>query len=147
MTNGRRTLFVATLVVAAFGLGALPAHAGGGHGHGHGHGGPNVVVSVGGPGYWYGPRGGYWGGPWGWRRPYYYAPYPTYYGYYPAPPVVYAPQPIVVQQPAPVYIEREPAPPPPPAESYWYYCPSRRGYYPTVDTCPEPWLKVAAETR
>ena len=29
-----------------------------------------------------------------------------------------------------------------PPESYWYYCPSARAYYPTAPTCPEPWIKV-----
>jgi hypothetical protein len=29
-----------------------------------------------------------------------------------------------------------------PAQSYWYYCSSARAYYPTVPTCPEPWLKI-----
>jgi hypothetical protein len=29
-----------------------------------------------------------------------------------------------------------------PAQSYWHYCPSARAYYPTVPTCPEPWVKV-----
>jgi len=27
-------------------------------------------------------------------------------------------------------------------EAYWYYCPSSKGYYPSVQTCPEPWVKV-----
>jgi hypothetical protein len=38
----------------------------------------------------------------------------------------------------PVYIEREPAASP----SYWYYCESAGAYYPSVASCPEPWLKV-----
>lgn len=149
MRNVRRLLLAGALAGIALALTAPPARAGGGHGHG----GPNVIVSVGPPGYWYG-RGGYWGGGYwgGWRRPYYAPyvyPYGGYYGYYGPPPVVYAPQPIVIQPPAPVYIEREPAPPAPPApvEAYWYYCPSRRAYYPAVGTCPEPWLKVAADSR
>lgn len=29
-----------------------------------------------------------------------------------------------------------------PAPAYWYYCPSYGRYYPTVPTCPEPWLPV-----
>ena len=28
-----------------------------------------------------------------------------------------------------------------PPESYWYYCPSARAYYPTAPSCPE-WIKV-----
>jgi hypothetical protein len=62
-----------------------------------------------------------WGPPW-----WYYDP-PPYY--------VYAPPP-VVQEP-PVYVER-PAPP----ESYWYYCPSTKAYYPSVPSCSEAWIKV-----
>jgi hypothetical protein len=30
-----------------------------------------------------------------------------------------------------------------PAQSYWYYCPSYGAYYPSVQTCPEPWVPVA----
>ena len=32
-----------------------------------------------------------------------------------------------------------------PAQSepaYWYYCDSAGGYYPDVETCPEPWVRV-----
>jgi hypothetical protein len=29
-----------------------------------------------------------------------------------------------------------------PPQSYWYYCPSAKAYYPTAPTCPEPWIKV-----
>jgi hypothetical protein len=36
----------------------------------------------------------------------------------------------------PVYIQRESP------QSYWYYCPSARAYYPNAATCPEEWLKV-----
>jgi 2-oxoglutarate decarboxylase len=31
---------------------------------------------------------------------------------------------------------------PAPADAFWYYCPSSKGYYPSVQTCPEPWVKV-----
>jgi hypothetical protein len=46
--------------------------------------------------------------------------------------------------PAPAYAPPVYAgPPPPPAPpSYWYYCPSARGYYPYVNACPEGWLTV-----
>jgi len=27
-------------------------------------------------------------------------------------------------------------------ESFWYYCSSAGAYYPTVSSCPEPWVKV-----
>jgi len=29
-----------------------------------------------------------------------------------------------------------------PSQAYWYYCFSTGAYYPTVPTCPEPWIKV-----
>ena len=58
----------------------------------------------------------FWWGPW-W--------------YYPPPP---APQ--VIVQPAPVIVEQ------PQAESYWYYCPGARAYYPTAPSCSEAWIKV-----
>ena|SRR6267378_4057770 len=31
------------------------------------------------------------------------------------------------------------------APSYWYYCPSYGAYYPSVASCPEPWVTVPAE--
>ena len=30
------------------------------------------------------------------------------------------------------------------APSYWYYCPSYDEYYPSVTSCPEPWVTVPA---
>jgi Spy/CpxP family protein refolding chaperone len=58
----------------------------------------------------------------------------TPYPYWDYPEPVYAPPPVVLEPP--VYIQQEPP-------AYWYYCPSARGYYPSVPTCPEPWLRVA----
>ena len=29
-----------------------------------------------------------------------------------------------------------------PPQSYWYYRPSAKAYYPTAPTCPEVWIKV-----
>jgi hypothetical protein len=94
-------------------------HSGGFHGgvHGgfHGHG----VVIV-------GPRWGWgWGPYWGWG------------GYYPPP--YYYPAPQVVVQPAPVYTD---SPAPAESESYWYYCPNTKAYYPSVPSCSEAWIKV-----
>lgn len=68
-----------------------------------------------------------------------YAPYGAPYWVYPPPYYVYAPPPVVVEEP-PVYIQREA----PLAPGYWYYCPSpnAQGYYPTVPSCPEPWIQV-----
>ncbi|MCX7898144.1 MAG: hypothetical protein N2441_09755 [Rhodocyclaceae bacterium] len=36
------------------------------------------------------------------------------------------------------------SPPPPPPTRYWYYCEPYRAYYPTVATCPTPWIAVPA---
>src|SRR5262249_33046524 len=43
--------------------------------------------------------------------------------------------------PAPVMVGDQPP------QSYWYYCPSAKGYYPTVPTCPEVWIKVPPRTQ
>jgi hypothetical protein len=69
-------------------------------------------------------------GPW-WGPGYPYAWYPPPY---------YGPPTVVVQEP-PTYVEQPPAAPAPP-QAYWYYCPSARGYYPTVQACSEAWVKV-----
>ena len=76
----------------------------------------------------------------------YWGPYP-YYGY-PPPYYVYRPPTVVVEEP-PVYVERPPAAPPAPSAStaYWYYCSSAQGYYPTVPSCPEEWIKVPERPR
>src|SRR5262245_14124180 len=86
----------------------------GGHGGFHGRG----VVVVG-PGCCWGP---WWWGGWGWPGP------------------VYV-QPQVVVQPAPVIIDRW-TQGSTPQESYWYFCPSTRAYYPNVSSCSEVWIKV-----
>jgi hypothetical protein len=121
-----RKLWAAALVTVALLLvHAEWSEAGGRHRH-HWHGGTRIFLGVG-PAFWYAP---------------YYAPYP--YWYYP-PYHVYTPPTVIVQDP-PVYVQQEPttaAPPAPPAaESYWYYCPGSREYYPRVPSCSEPWIKV-----
>lgn len=120
---------VSLLAMALLLVAVVPSHARSGF-HRGGSVRARVFVGVGpgwwGPGYW-GP--GYWGPP---------------YGYYP-PPYYVTPPPVVIQQP-PVYVE-QPAPPAPaqpaPPTAYWYYCSSAGAYYPSVGTCPEPWVKVA----
>jgi hypothetical protein len=100
-------------------------HRGHGHGHGHSHG-----------RYWFGfgyPY--YWGPPAVVLAPRYYAPYPPYYA---APYPVYAPPRVMVQEP-PVYIERGSE-----SSGSWYYCESAGEYYPEVETCDEPWIRVPA---
>ncbi len=123
-------------------------HGDGGHGHdghghdwGHGHGGHwHGSVFVGGP-WWYDP----W---WGWPYPYAYA-YP-YYGVYGYPYAYYPPPYYPGSYPYPggstEYIQREPQTGEHPA-GYWYYCASSKGYYPTVQQCPEDWIKVPPAPR
>ena len=65
-------------------------------------------------------------GPSVWWGPWWYYPPPYYY--YPPPQVVVEAAPVIVEEQQP--------------QSYWYYCPSARAYYPTAPTCPEPWIKV-----
>jgi len=53
----------------------------------------------------------------------------------PAPaPVVVAPAPVI--ESAPVYAHEETP------RGYWYFCPSSRAYYPSVQSCSEAWIKV-----
>jgi hypothetical protein len=90
----------------------------------HGHHGVRARVFVGlGPSFWWGPP----------YYPYWWYHGPAYYSY-PVP---------VVQEP-PVYIQQEPATAAP--QAYWYYCSSSGAYYPNVQTCPEPWIKVPPRT-
>jgi hypothetical protein len=119
----RRLASASLLAVALLLIFAAPSLAW----DGHRHGGPRVFVSVG-PRFWWGP----------YPYPYYYYPYPYYY----------TPPPVVVQDP-PVYVQQQQVSPSvvPPApsgaqESFWYYCPSSRDYYPQVPSCPEAWIKV-----
>jgi hypothetical protein len=118
----KKIALVLLLVVGVLALTVTPGYT---WGRGHWHGG--VFIGV----------GPYWG------------PYP-YYWYPPPPPYYYAPPPVVIEQP-PVYVEQQPAPAPPPAPAaptaYWYYCQSAKGYYPTVPSCPEEWVKVPEQPR
>ncbi len=126
----RRLASVSLLAIALLLVAATPSHA---WRHGfHGHPGFRTHVFIGvGPSFWWGPPYPYW-----WYPPYPYSWYPpTYYAY--------SPPPVIVQQP-PVYVQQPPAPTPaaPPPQAYWYYCSSAKVYYPTVQTCPEVWVKV-----
>ena len=78
---------------------------------------------------------GWWwivGGMW------YFYPSPVYP--YPDP---YLP-PVVVTSPTVVVEPQTSAPSQPPAQ-FWYYCDSAKGYYPTVQNCPEGWKSVPAQ--
>lgn len=101
------------------------------HHHRHHHGGFRSSVVFGfGPAYYWGP---------------YAYPYAYPYWRYPAPYVVYSPPPVVVQETPPVYVQQAPPAPAPPAattDQFWYYCQSVGGYYPSVASCPEAWVRV-----
>jgi hypothetical protein len=60
--------------------------------------------------------------------------------------VIVAP-PVWSPVPPPVYIEQnaESAPDRQQQDSWWYYCPSQRAYYPYVRTCPQGWQRVAPQ--
>src|SRR5215813_8528239 len=47
---------------------------------------------------------------------------------------VWAPPPVI--ESAPVYAHEETP------RGYWYFCPSSRAYYPSVQSCSEAWIKV-----
>ncbi len=115
-------LSIAGCLAGLVALSSLPAAAQRGHrDHGGHHRGPHIGVYFGGPLF----------------SPFYYPS--TYYRSYP--PTVY------VQPAAPtVYVERsdvQAAAPPP--ESYWYYCPDSKTYYPHVSSCASPWQRVSPQ--
>ncbi len=66
------------------------------------------------------------GGSYGWGNPYPYYSYPYY------------PRPIVIERSEPQIYVQQPQPEP----QYWYYCENPKGYYPSVKTCRNKWLKV-----
>jgi len=161
---------VALVALLSLGVAPSPASAHGGWGGGHGGWGGGWGHAGWGWGHGWGwgrPWGWGWGWGWGWPGGWWapgvafgvgaaygaatfgwapYAGYPAFGAY--APPVVMDAPPEYVQRgPEPSYAD--PAPdsytdpaPERPAQGYWYYCQSRRGYYPKVRTCPEQWVKV-----
>jgi hypothetical protein len=140
----KKTIFVIFAVLIMLSVNTLPGFAAGagsdhrsggsrysGHDRDSGH--------YRGFGYRHGPRYSYGGSIWigpGWLDPWWGYPYYSYpyypYPYYAAPPVVTQQQPQIYIEPAPQQEE----------ESYWYYCPKSKGYYPYVKKCPEGWLRV-----
>jgi len=109
------------------------SHHGGDHHHGSSWWGPRFSIGIG-PGYWWGAPG-YW-----WGAPYYGYPY-SYSLYAPLYPYWQRPTRVIVEDP-PVYIERNDVDADAPPERSWYYCETKRAYYPKVRTCPEPWIPV-----
>jgi hypothetical protein len=114
----------------AGGRGGRHGHGGGhGHGRGHGHGGGHHRHH-GRHFHFHHFHGGVFAAIVPWWGPYWH--YLPRYHVYPVPPVI-------VDEP-PVYIEQFPP-------GYWYYCPSAREYYPSVPSCPEPWVRVAPQSQ
>jgi hypothetical protein len=122
------------------------SHGSGGYGgHGGSRGGYYGGHYGGHGGYYGGHYGGYYGwgvglylgGPWYWGWPYYAGAYPYYpYGTYP-----------VYESPPTIYVEPEPpadrsAASVPAPMNFWYYCTNPAGYFPYVQNCNEPWMKV-----
>lgn len=68
--------------------------------------------------------------------------------YWRAPVVPLAIVPYYYRIPSVVIVEKTPlyVPPDQTQESYWYYCPESRAYYPYVKSCPGGWLKVVPPT-
>lgn len=132
----RRALYLLSLVLIVASISVVPSGASaGGRGHGHfrghhhhfhGHHGPHV-------GFWF-------GSPFWWGPSVVYPPYP----YYPYPPYPYYRERIVIVEEPQVYVER---PRPSDPSGWWYYCESERAYYPDVERCPEPWIKVAPRSQ
>ena len=112
--------WVKMAVVALLVVGGVALAAGSSQAHGYrgGHFYGSLVVGL---GPWWSP---FWG-PW-YPRPYYAAPR------------------VVMEQP-PVYIQQEP--PASPEAAPWFYCPSAKAYYPYVQSCSEPWVRVPATSR
>lgn len=119
----KKAVYLILIVFVLLFVGVLPVcadgHGHGGHGHGHSFFSGNV---------WIGPGWGGWG-PWWWGAPYY--PNYPYYSYNPYP--YYAPQ------QSSEYVEQTPQVE---EQTYWYFCPNARNYYPYVKRCPGGWLKV-----
>jgi hypothetical protein len=129
----------------------VPSYAGAGY-HGHpvgrlgwhgGYRGPGIGV-------YYGPGWGYWGASnyawrWGYGFPYAYAyPYPVGY------PLASIPLVINTTPITQTYIQQEPiaeaAIGPAPTGNYWYYCTQPAGYFPYVQNCSQPWMKVIPQS-
>ena len=146
----RKLVRLTALIAALLAVSGAPVYAHGGHGGGGGH-------AFGGPHGGFGGHRGFGGhhgfeghrfeghhgfhgrgfigiGPSFYWGPYW-DPFWPYGGYAP---YAYTPSPVIVDSP-PVYIEKPPA-------GYWYYCPSVRAYYPNVQSCAEPWMRVAPRT-
>jgi hypothetical protein len=87
------------------------------------------------PGYW-GPS--YWGPAWGAS---YWGAWPGWWGPVTYPSVVIS-SPVVIEPEPQIFVEQGQPAPAAPAQQWWYWCAPRAGYYPYVQSCPEPWQRV-----
>jgi hypothetical protein len=53
--------------------------------------------------------------------------------------------PYPVPQVVPQVVVQQPVAPEAPAASYWYYCTQPAGYYPYVQNCGQPWMRVVPQ--
>lgn len=85
-------------------------------------------------------RAGYWGpGYWGSG---YWGPWPYAWGAAVALPYAVAPVVVNTAPAAPVIVQPAAEVP---ASSYWYYCTQPAGYFPYVQQCSQPWMKVVPQ--
>jgi hypothetical protein len=136
----RRLVPVSLLAFALVLAAALPSEAwsrgrGFHHGGGFHHPGFRTPVFVG-----IGPA---FVGPWWWYDP------PSAYPSYSLPPYyIYTPPPVVVEHQPSVDLQQQPPAVTPapsaaqPPQAFWLYCASAKGYYPSVPTCSEEWIKI-----
>ena len=81
-------------------------------------------------------------GAWAWNDPLFYDPYPVGFPVYEAPPTVVVSAPVSPQETTYVGPATQEDDPPAGGAHDWFYCESAKGYYPYVESCPEPWHAV-----
>ncbi len=94
---------------------------------------PPVGVSIGSPWVWGGNPWVWGGGPWAWGGG------PWWSGSVVSSPVVVSAPTVFVEAPQSAEWAAAPVPAPP---VLWYYCTNPAGYFPYVQNCTEPWIKV-----
>ena len=68
-----------------------------------------------------------------------------YWSYYPSP-YYYSYRLSPVQEPS-VYIQQQQPSPAAAEPPYWYFCPSAKAYYPSIQQCSEAWIMVPPTPR
>ncbi|MFZ4479774.1 MAG: hypothetical protein ACOYNZ_07780 [Rhodoferax sp.] len=138
MKKSTLAMLTAVMLLMVTGVSAGPPRGGGVY---HGGGGHHRGHPAWGGGHWGSGVGIYYGGlglGWGYGYPYAYG-YPYSY----APIVINAeamPQ-VLIQQDVPVGAAAQNEP----STGYWYYCTQPAGYFPYVQDCSQPWMKVVPQ--